>query len=114
MCLTVISMNRNKKISKHYKEKRYKRERLINRHLNGDGKVIDSFIVDKEHKDGIERHDITENGIILVFNAKSGKLVTKLIAREGQLKRLYHSVGREPPHFLIQLARWHKDLNYNR
>lgn len=115
MCLMVIvSMNRNKKISKHYKQKRYKREKLINRHLNGDGKVIDSFIIDKGHKHGAERHDITENGIILIYNQETNKLITKLIAREGQIRRYYESVGRKPPHFIIQLARWHRELNYNR
>lgn len=107
-------MNRNKKISKHYKQKRYKREKLINRHLNGDGKVIDSFIIDNGHKTGVERHDITENGIILIYNAQTNKLVTKLIARAGQIKRYYSSVNREPPHHIIQLALWHQSLNYNK
>lgn len=37
----------------HYKYKRYKREKFINKHLYGDGKVIDSFIVDRGHKDGL-------------------------------------------------------------
>ena len=112
MCLT--AMNRNKKISNHYKKKRYKREKLINRHLNGDGKVIDSFIVDNGHKNGLERHDITENGIILIYNNETGKLVTKLIARVGQIKRYYQDAGRQPPHHILQLALWHQSLNYNK
>mgnify|MGYP003301588533 FL=1 len=50
-------------VSNHYKKQRYNREKFINKCCNGDGKVIDEFIVDKGHKDGLERHCITDNGI---------------------------------------------------
>ena len=83
--------------SEHYKHKRYKREKFINKYLNGDGKVIDTFMVDNVHPNGAERHDITDNGLILVYNLKSGKLVTKLLAREHQIKRYYEYSGKEPP-----------------
>ena len=112
MCLMVARIKNM--VSQHYKGKRYKREKFIEKYLGGDGKVIDSFLVNKGHKDGMERHDVTENGIIVVYNAASGKLVTKLIGREGQLRRLYGNIGREPPKYLIELARWHKDLGYNK
>ena len=101
-------------VSKHYKRQRYKREKFIDRHLNGDGKVIDSFIVNKGHKKGLERHDITDNGIIIVYNAESNRLVTKLIARSGQIQRYYYKSGREPPEWLLELCQWHEDLHYNR
>ena len=101
-------------VSRHYKSKRYKREKFIDKHLNGDGKVIDSFIVDKEHKNGLERHDITENGVIVVYNAGTNKLVTKLVARPQQIKRYYYNSGREPPQWLLNLCRWHEDLHYNK
>lgn len=100
-------------VSKHYKSSRYYREQFIDRHLNGNGKVVDSFIVDKGHKDGLERHDLTENGIIVIYNAESNKLVTKLIARENQIRRYYYGSGREPPSYLIYLARYHESLGYN-
>ena len=101
-------------ISKHYKSKRYKREKFIDEHLGGDGKVIDSFIVDKGHPMGAERHDITENGIIVIYNAQSNKLVSKLIARRNQIKRYYYNSGREPPSWLLELCDWHEDLHYNK
>lgn len=101
-------------VSNHYKGSRHKREKFIDKHLNGDGKVIDSFIVDKGHKDGLERHDITENGIIIIYNAGTNKLVTKLVARENQIKRYYYNSGREPPSWLLYLARYHESLRYNR
>lgn len=101
-------------VSRHYKSKRYKREKFIDEHLNGDGKVIDSFIVDKGHEKGLERHDITENGIIIIYNAASNKLVTKLVARPQQVERYYLNSGREPPEWLLSLCRWHEELGYNR
>ena len=72
--------------SEHYKEKRCTRESLIS-DVIGEGNVIDSFFVNRGHKDGPEIHSITDTGIILIHNQKSGKMVTKLIARPG---RQYH------------------------
>lgn len=100
--------------SKHYKNQRYKREKFIENHLGGDGKVIDSFIVDKGHKNGKEKHCITDNGIIVIYNAESNKLVSKLIARPQQIRRYYSGTDRKTPKWLIQLAMWHQSLGYNR
>ena len=97
----------------HYKNKRYKREKFIQKYIYGDGNVIDSFIVDRGHKNGLERHDVTDTGLIIVYNAVSQKLVTKLIARPKQLKRLYESVGKNAPRYLLDLAYWHNTLHYN-
>lgn len=100
--------------TKHYKNKRYNREKFINKYLYGDGNVIDTFIVDKGHKNGLEKHCITDNGLIIVYNLKSEKLVTKLIARPQQIKRYYYDTDRKPPKWLLDLAFWHQNLNYNR
>lgn len=107
---------KDKKIttSKHYNNKRYKREKFINKHFGGDGNIIDSFVVDRHHKDGLEIHQLTDNGIIVIRNKNSGCLITKLIARPHQIKRYYEDTGREPPKNLIELAQWHRDLGYNR
>lgn len=104
----------NQETSKHYNKHRYKREKFIEKYLHGDGAVIDSFIVDKGHANGREIHKLTDNGVVLIYNMESGLLVTKLIIREGQLKRYYANTGREPPEYLVRLAKWHEDLNYNR
>lgn len=96
----------------HYKHKRYKREKFINKFI-GDGNVIDSFIVDKGHKNGLERHDITDTGLIIIYNARTNFLVTKLIARPKQIKRYYNDTGKKPPRWLLDLAYQHSMLNYN-
>jgi hypothetical protein len=65
---------------------------------------------------GEERHDITDNGIIIVYNVRSQKLVSKLIARPNQIKRYYESTGRAPPpeyESILELAKQHHILGYN-
>ena len=101
-------------VSKHYKNKRYMREKFINEYLNGGGKVIDSFIVNKGHPKGLERHCVTENGIIIVYNLRTNKLVTKLLARPNQVVKLYRNSGKTPSKELLNLCRWHEILRYNK
>lgn len=100
-------------VSNHYKNQRCNREKFIDKYLGGDGRVIDSFIVNRNHVNGLERHDITENGIIVVYNAKSNVLVTKKIARPLQIKSLYMTKNKTPPKWLIGLAEWHESLGMN-
>ena len=98
--------------SEHYKEKRYTRESLIS-DVIGEGYVIDSFFVDRGHKNGPEIHSVTSTGIIIVHNQKSGKMVTKLIARPGQIARYYVAEGRAAPQNVMDIAREHQKKGYN-
>lgn len=98
--------------SEHYKEKRCTRESLIS-DVIGEGNVIDSFFVNRGHKDGPEIHSITDTGIILIHNKKSGKMVTKLIARPGQIARYYLAEGRIAPQSIVDIAREHQKKGYN-
>lgn len=108
--------NNNETVSKHYQNQRYKREKFIEEYLHGDGNIVDGFIVDKGHSNGAEIHSLTDEGIIIVHNYNTGALVTKLIAREDQIKRYYKVAGRTPPQdykHILELARWHEGLCYN-
>ena len=96
--------------SKHWEEERANRNRLINGVI-GLGKPIKEVIIDKGHKNGAERHVLTSTGIIIVYNARTGKMITRLIARVGQVKRYYED-GKAPKE-IIRLARKHTDLGYN-
>lgn len=103
-------------VSKHYKAQRSEREKIIEECLGGDGKVIDRFLVNKGHIKGLEIHSITDNGIIIIHNKNSGKLVSKLIARPQQIKRYYKLTGREPPKDykkILDLTEQHQILGYN-
>lgn len=99
--------------SQHYKENRCNRETLISEVIR-EGNVVDSFVVDRGHKDGPEIHFITDTGIIVIHNQISGKMVTKLIARPGQIRRYYLAEGREVPEDIVRIAKEHFKKGYNR
>lgn len=73
--------------SRHYSEDREAREAIIRQ--IGMGKVVASFRVDRGHRNGAEIHKITSTGIIVIYNERTGKMITKLIARVGQIRRYY-------------------------
>lgn len=50
-------------------------------------KIIQYTICDTGHKNGLEVHVIYNNGIVFVYNLKSRKLITVLIARAPQIER---------------------------
>ena len=50
---------------------------------------IDCFIVDTNHRNGLEIHCINEYGLIYIYNKLSLKLITILHPRPKQIKRYY-------------------------
>lgn len=104
-------------VSRHYLIQRNEREKFIEECLGGDGKVIDSFIINKGHKKGLERHEITDNGIIIIYNLRTYKLITKKIARPFQIKKYYQFTGKRYPkgyRRILALAKRHQILGYNK
>lgn len=59
-------------------------ERLI---IEESAKVIRIAVVNKGHANGNEIHVIFNNGIIKVYNARTHKFITVLIARVPQVER---------------------------
>lgn len=59
-------------------------ERLI---IEESAKVIKIALVNKGHQNGEEIHVIFNNGIVKVYNARTRKFITVLIARVPQLER---------------------------
>ena len=59
-------------------------ERLI---IEESAKVVKIAVVNKGHKNGNEIHVILNNGIIKVYNARTHKFITVLIARVPQIER---------------------------
>lgn len=59
-------------------------ERLI---IEESAKVLKIAVVDKGHKNGNEVHLVYNNGIVKVYNARTRKFVTVLIARVPQIER---------------------------
>ena len=95
--------------SLHYMRDRQDRENLINE--IGKGEVVATFVVDKGHPKGPELHEVTSTGIIVVYNYRTKKLVTKMIARPAQLAR-YFGKGNVPKN-IWKIAQEHQRKGYN-
>ncbi len=96
----------------HYANDRQAREQLI-RDVIGQGNRVARFRWDRGHKNGAEIHEISDTGIITIYNERTGKLITKLIAQPYQIERYYKAVGKVAPEDILKLAYEHKRLRYN-
>ena len=96
--------------SKHYTKDRQQREAIIAQ--IGTGNVIKEVVVDRGHRNGPEVHKITDTALILVYNQRTGILVTKLIARPAQILR-YYSNDELKPRAVVKLARKHVEMGWN-
>lgn len=96
--------------TRHWNEERRNRNDLIE-NVIGIGNPIKETIIDRGHRNGAERHVLTDTGIIVIYNVRTDELITKLIARVGQVKRYYED-GKAPKE-VVRLARKHTELGYN-
>lgn len=80
--------------------------------IGGFGKPVRSFIVDTQHPNGNEIHTITDNGIIVIQNQNTKKLITSLIARPNQIKRYFTTIPTEI-YKIINIAEEHHKKGYN-
>lgn len=102
---------KNNMDSIHYKRDRRYREKVIQ--TIGEGTVIKVMTVDRGHPKGPEIHELSNTGIITVWNFNHTKVITKLVARPGQVKRYYKDTETAPTE-LVMLAKEHLKLHYNR
>ena len=93
----------------HFTRDRQDRETLIKE--IGSGKVVKRVVVDRGHRNGPEIHEVTDNAIVNIYNQRTGKLITKLIARPNQIKR-YYEEGKAPKEILDK-AYDHMKKGYN-
>lgn len=98
--------------SLHYEQDRCEREAFISSNI-GLGNIVDEFVVDRGHPNGAEVHSVTDTAIILIHNQNTNQLITELIARPEQLKKLYRSEGRLPPKKILKLAYAHNAKRFN-
>lgn len=89
--------------SRHVRDERCARMARIARDI-GFGHAVRQCLVDTGHREGCEVHVLTSTAIVLVFNRASGKLVTALVARPGQVRRYYEPFGEEVPEELLACA----------
>lgn len=81
--------------------------------------VIDHcFLVDKGHRDGKEIHCVSSNGIIYILNrdkflSNRNALITALIARPNQVKRLYRECNLFADKSILDKCYTYERLGYN-
>lgn len=73
--------------SKHIHTRSRRMEVIYNLIANEHGKICKVWLVDTGHHDGLEIHVVYNNGICLIFNNDSKKLITGLILRPKQVER---------------------------
>ncbi len=95
--------------SNHWTRDRKERDQIIER--IGDGRIIRKVVIDKHHPNGPEVHVLSNTGIITIFNQKTNKMITKLIARPGQLNRFY--ANNTAPKWLVNITREHQRMGLN-
>ena len=72
--------------------------------------VCAGFLVDNNHRDGLEEHYITNTGLIIVRNHNTNKLVTVFAARPKQIERYYVAMGHVPPSRVLQVAHYNTKI----
>jgi len=97
----------------HYEQYRKEREKFIKAHEYDKGKTIACFRVVKGEGIPPQIHVVTSTGLIIVKDMR-GRVITKMIARPEQIKRLYRDVGLEPPEEVMMLAYLHNVNGYNK
>lgn len=72
--------------------------------MNYNIKLVNAFVVDKHHENGLEIHAIYDDGAIKIFNYRTKKLITVLFGRVGQIVRYYQELGIPLPYTVLCTA----------
>lgn len=96
--------------SYHWREERKQRAYWIRK--IGYGTIIKTVVVDNHHENGPEIHQISDTGIITIFNQRTKEMITQLIARPGQIRR-YYKKNETIPTGLIEIAIEHQKMHLN-
>ena len=96
----------------HYNNDKEVRRNTIEKYI-GWGTDIFSAELDRGHKNGSEIHVVTDTAIIKIYNARTCKHVTDLIARPNQIKRVYHAKGQYAPRWLLDIAYENQNRGFN-
>lgn len=88
------------------------RREIIKKYI-GYGNEVFRAEVDRGHKNGSEIHVVTDSGIIEIYNTRTKKHITDLIARPNQIKRVYNAKNEFAPKWLLDIAKDNMDKGYN-
>lgn len=103
--------------TRHYIYERSYREQIV-ASIGGAGKVVLTNVIDRGHKNGAERFELTSNGIVYVYNDRTNNLITILFPRVGQLYSRFgeialNKIGATLLNSIKQKCREHQRLGYN-
>lgn len=98
--------------TRHYNNDKEVRRNTIEKYI-GWGTDIFSAELDRGHKNGSEIHVVTDTAIIKIYNARTRKHVTDLIARPNQIKRVYNAKGQYAPKWLLEIAYENQNRGFN-
>lgn len=103
--------------TKHFAQDRQVRENLIKNVIGDTNNVICVNVKDRGHVDGEERFELTDKAIIHVYNHRTNRHITDMVARP---KQIYDRLGTEFDKLddkirkeIINLAKEHQRLGYN-
>lgn len=96
--------------SQHYQNERSERERFIKEFV---GLGEEKYAFEYDYNGTKQIHRLTDTGIINVYNREGDYLITRLVARPQQIKRLFESRGERAPRELVTLAHEHNVKGYN-
>ena len=98
----------------HYKnDKNIAVRTMVIKKYIGFGRDIFSAEVDRGHKNGTEIHVVTDTAIIKIYNTRTRKHVTDLIARPNQIRRVYDAKGQHAPKWLLDVAYENQNRGFN-
>ena len=98
----------------HYKnDKNIAVRTMVIKKYIGFGRDIFSAEVDRGHENGTEIHVVTDTAIIKIYNARTRKHVTDLIARPNQIRRVYDAKGQHAPKWLLDVAYENQNRGFN-
>ena len=103
--------------TKHYQNDGQVRTKVIKEMLGGYGKPILTNVVDRGHKNGLEKFILTDNAIIIVRNFRTDRHITNLIARKGQIisrfGEKFEQLPKDMKRHIMSLCREREEKGYN-
>lgn len=103
--------------TRHFSEDRQVRDKLIKEVIGDTNNVICVNVLDRGHRDGEERFELTDKAIIKVYNHRTNRHITDMVARPKQiydrLRNAFNSLDQDTKDKILKLAREHQRLGYN-
>lgn len=103
--------------TKHFIEERMNRAEFIKNVIGDTNRVICTNVIDRGHRNGEERFELTDKAIIKIYNNITNRHITDIIARPKQVYNrmgdAFFSLDINVRRRIISLARKHQELGYN-